>query len=66
MQISISFQVHIFWEDHKILQNLHQSFVLRTASQIIGGVSQNFVGFSEYMTFNKEGLNATKGSNKGS
>ena len=31
------FKVHIFWEGHKILQNLHQLFVLCTASQIIGG-----------------------------
>ena len=30
-------KVHIFWEGHKILRNLHQLFVLCTASQIIGG-----------------------------
>ena len=41
-------KVHIFWEGHKILRNLHQSFVLGTASQMI---SQNFVAFSEYMNF---------------
>ena len=29
-------KVHIFWS-HKILRNLHQLFVLCTASQIIGG-----------------------------
>ena len=27
----------VFWEGHKILRNLHQSFVLCTTSQIIGG-----------------------------
>ena len=35
----------------KILQNLHQLFVLCTASQIIGGDSQNFVAFSEVKLF---------------
>ena len=35
-------KVHIFWEGHKILQNLHQLFVLCTASQIIGGDFENF------------------------
>ena len=29
-------KVHIFCEGHKILRNLHQLFVLCTASQIIG------------------------------
>jgi len=33
------------------LQNLHQLFVLCTASQIIGGDFANFVAFSEYMNF---------------
>ena len=32
-----SIKVHIFWKGHKILRNLHQLFVLCTASQIIGG-----------------------------
>ena len=32
-----NFKVNIFWEGHKILRNLHQLFVLCTASQIIGG-----------------------------
>ena len=36
-QITCCSKVHIFWEGHKILQNLHRSFVLHTASQIIGG-----------------------------
>ena len=35
--MKVSFKVHIFWEGHTILQNLHQLFVLCTASQIIGG-----------------------------
>ena len=30
-------KVHIFWEGHKILQNLHLLFILCNASQIIGG-----------------------------
>ena len=37
-------KVHIFWEGHKILRNLHQSFVLCTASQIIGGDFAKFCG----------------------
>ena len=41
-------KIHIFLEGHKILQNLHQLFVLCTASHII---LQNFVAFSEYMNF---------------
>ena len=32
-----TFKGHIFWEGHKILQDLHQLFVLCTASQIVGG-----------------------------
>ena len=39
------FKVHIFWEGHKILRNLHQLFVLCTASQIIGGEFAKFCGF---------------------
>ena len=38
------FKVHIFWEGHKILRNLHQLFVLCTASQIIGGYFAKFFG----------------------
>ena len=38
------FKVHIFWEGHKILWNLHQLFVLCTASQIIGGDFAKFCG----------------------
>ena len=39
-----SVKVHIFWEGHKILRNLHQLFVLCTASQIIGGDFAKFCG----------------------
>ena len=31
------FKVHIFWEGHKTLQNLHRRFVLCSNSQICGG-----------------------------
>ena len=37
-------KVHIFRESLKILQNLHQLFVLCTASQIIGGDFAKFCG----------------------
>ena len=40
----IAVKVHIFWEGHKILRNLHQLFVLCTASQIIGGDFAKFCG----------------------
>ena len=39
-----SVKVHIFWEGHKNLRNLHQLFVLCTASQIIGGDFAKFCG----------------------
>ena len=32
-----SYKVHIFWEGHKILQNLHQLFDWQYIGQIIGG-----------------------------
>ena len=41
-------KVHIFWESHKILQNLPLTFVICSAKVKI---SQNFVAFSEYMNF---------------
>ena len=44
-------KVHISREGHKILRNLQQLFGLCTGNQIIGGVSQNFAAFSEYMNF---------------
>ena len=37
-------KVHIFWEGHKILRNLHQLFVLGTTIQTIGGDFGNFGG----------------------
>ena len=43
-------KVHIFWEGHKILRNLH----LLTACTVVKSKvksSQNFVAFSEYMNF---------------
>ena len=37
-------KVHIFWEGHKFLQNLHRRFVLCSASQIYGGDFTKFCG----------------------
>ena len=37
-------KVHIFWEGHKLLRNLHQLFVLCIASQIIWGDVAKFCG----------------------
>ena len=45
-------KVHIFWEGHKILRNLHLTFDYSTAVKSKGKISQNFVAFSEYMNFN--------------
>ena len=42
-------KVRIFWEGHKILQNLQLTFVSITTSKV--EFSQNFVTFSEYMNF---------------
>ena len=44
-------KVHIFWEGHKFLQNLHKdlSYVAMVKSTV--EISQNFVAFSEYMNF---------------
>ena len=39
-----SAKVHIFLEGHKILRNLHQLFVLCTASQMFGGDFAKFFG----------------------
>ena len=48
----LSFKVHIFWEGHNILQNLHQLFDWQYIGPIIEmEISQNFVAFSEYMNF---------------
>ena len=40
----VLFKVHIFWEGHRILQNLHLTFDWHY-------IGQNFVAFSEYMNF---------------
>ena len=37
-------KVHIFWEGHKILRNLHCRFVLCSASQIYSGDFAKFCG----------------------
>ena len=50
-------KVHIFWEGHKILKNLHQLFDWQYVGQIIDGDFAKFAAFSEYMNFNKtEGI----------
>ena len=43
-------KVHIFWEGHKVLRNLHLTFDYSTYSKV--KISQNFVAFSEYMNIN--------------
>ena len=50
-----SIKVHIFWEGHKILQNLHLTFVqyaVPVKSKV--EISQNFVDFSENMNFKEQ------------
>ena len=37
-------KVHIFWEGHKILRNLHQLFDWQNIGQIIGGDFAKFCG----------------------
>ena len=37
-------KVHIFWEGHKILRNLHLTFVLCSVSQKLGGDFAKFCG----------------------
>ena len=48
-------KVHIFWEGHKILRNLHLTYLLSTVHTAKSKVkiSQSFVAFSEYMNFKK-------------
>ena len=54
-----TFKVHIFWEGHKILRNLHLLFyVLPVKSK--EEISQNFVAFSEYMNFNNQNYQKSK------
>ena len=43
-------KVHIFWEVHKILRNLHLTFDWHYKSKV--EISQNFVAFPEYMSIN--------------
>ena len=38
------FNVHIFWEGHKVLRNLHRRFVLYSNGQIYGGDFTKFCG----------------------
>ena len=42
--IEISDKVHIFWEGHKFLWNLHRTFVLCSNGQIYGGDFAKFCG----------------------
>ena len=46
-------KVHVFWEGHNILRNLHLTFVCMycTVDKSKVEISQNFVAFSEYMNF---------------
>ena len=41
---SVFSKVHIFWEGHKILRNLHRRFVLCSNGQIYGGDFAKFCG----------------------
>ena len=52
-------KVHIFWEDHEILRNLHLTFVFMYKSKV--EISKNFVAFSEYTNFNYSLLNINFG-----
>ena len=46
------FKVHIFWEGHKILQNLHRRFDWHYIGQINSGdFAKIFVALLEYMNF---------------
>ena len=42
--LGTSIKVHIFWEGHKILQNLHLTFVICSASQKQGEDFAKFCG----------------------
>ena len=48
---AISIKVHIFWEGHTILRNLHLTFVLCSAVKSKVKILQNFGAFPEYMNF---------------
>ena len=43
--------VHTFWEDHKILRNLHRRFDLNYTGKSTVKILQKFVAFSKYMNF---------------
>ena len=51
LKLEIQNKVHIFWEGHKYLRNLHRIFVLCSNSQIYSGYFAKFYGFSEYINF---------------
>ena len=53
--MTIFITVHMFWEDHKILRNLHRRFdrYYIGKDKFKVEISKNFVAFSEYMNFNK-------------
>ena len=44
-------KIHIFWEGHTSLQNLHHRCDRYYIRQIIVKISQNVLAFSEYMNF---------------
>ena len=52
-------KVHIFWEGHKILRNLHLTFVcmyLLTVNKSKAKISKSFVAFSKYTNFSCDAL----------
>ena len=55
-------KVHVFWEGHKILRNLHLTFVLLPVKSNVK-ISQNFVDFSEYMNYNYQKARQIRSSN---
>ena len=50
--VEVVIKVHIFWEGHNVLQDLHRRFHWHYIEQTYGGDLQNFVDLSEYMNFN--------------
>ena len=59
------FKVHIFWEGHKILQNFHLRFHCYYYKSTVE-ISQNFVGFSEYMNLKRINWNTKEKKNPAS
>ena len=57
-------KVHIFWEGHKILRNLHLTFDWHHIGKSKWKISQNFVAFSEYMNFRTISSKSMKGNMK--